>query len=102
MYGTRGLKISRLADACGVRAFIRDEGAFMKIRTIIGVFTLMGGLATTTFAGERRIEVRDDHRPVVVEARHDDRVIIRDDHHDRFFRHDVIRGCDVPAVVCPR
>ena len=78
----------------------------MKVRAALGMLTLLGGFATTTFAGERHVEVRDDHR--VVDERHDDRVIVRDDHRDfdrdRVIRHDEVRidRFDRPAYYCPR
>ena len=58
----------------------------MKIRTAIVAATLLLGGAATTFAGERRTDVRDrgDHRQVIV--RHDDDR--RDVRHDRNFHHD--------------
>lgn len=83
----------------------------MKIRAALGALAVLGGFATTTFAGERRVDVRDDHR--VVETRRDDRVIVRDDHrdvdHDRFDRdrfdrdHRVVVHVDdynLPVIGC--
>ena len=78
----------------------------MKIRAALGALVVSGGLATTTFAGERRVEVRND-RPAI-EARHDDRVVVRDDHrdfdHGRFDReHRVVvhvDDCNRPVLDC--
>jgi len=86
----------------------------MKVRTAIGVLTLLAG-SITSYAGERsHVEIRDDHR--IVEVRHDegfdrddhrdrfvrdDERLVRDDHRDQFVRHDdAFRDRFGRVIVC--